>query len=68
MQTSFFYIRKVRNNMTLKDLARLSEIPLPSIVKYDRGETKLENAAYSRVIKIASVLKCKPEDLFGYID
>lgn len=54
--------------MTLKDLSKLSGIPLPSIVKYDKGETKLENASYSRVVKIASVLKCRPEELFGYID
>ena len=68
MQTRFFYIRKVRNNMTLKALSQLSGVPLPSIVKYDNGSSKIENASYSRVMRIASVLKCRPEELFGYID
>ena len=68
MQTRFFYIRKVRNNMTLKELSQLSGVPLPSIVKYDNGCAKIEKASYIRVIKIASVLKCRPEELIGYID
>ena len=54
--------------MTMKQVAEKTGISLASVVKYDNGETPIENAAYKRVIAFSNLFKCKPDELIGYIE
>ena len=68
MQTKFFYYRKVRYNMTLKEVSNRTGIPLVSIIKYDNGEVLIENASYKRVKLLSQLFNCSTDDLIGYIE
>lgn len=58
-------LRRLRVNagLTQKELADLSEIPVRTIQQYEQGQKNINKAQAEYVIRMAMILKCRPEEL-----
>lgn len=55
-------IRKEKG-LTQTELARISGVPLKSLLKYEQEEIKIERASAGAVYRLAVALECNMEDL-----
>lgn len=59
------YLKMFRQNMnmTQKELADKTEIPIKTIQQYEQGQKSINKAKAEYVIRLARVLCCEPEQL-----
>lgn len=55
--------RRKAAKLTRAELSKLSGVHAQAIARYELGERDIANASYSTIIKLASALQCKPEDI-----
>ena len=61
-------IYRQRANLSQKELAELSEIPLRTIQHYEQRQKNINKAQAEYLVKLSKVLSCNVEDLLEYAD
>ena len=62
------YLRMFRQqmNMTQRELAEKTQIPIKTIQQYEQGQKNINKAQSEYVIRLAKVLCCAPEQLLEF--
>lgn len=61
-------IYRQRANLSQKELAVLSEIPLRTIQHYEQRQKNINKAQAEYLVKLSKALSCNVEDLLEYLD
>lgn len=61
-------IYRQRVNLSQKELAEASEIPLRTVQHYEQRQKNINKAQAEYLVKLSKVLNCNVEDLLEYVD
>lgn len=62
-------LKMIRRNLNLsqKDLAEISGVPLRTIQQYEQRQKNINNASAEYLVMLSKALRCKVEDLLEYV-